>query len=32
VLMGAGDEVAAGLWAATGYQHDARIARWVKNL
>jgi len=32
VLMGAGDEVAAGLWAATGYEHDARIARWVKNL
>jgi ribosomal protein S18 acetylase RimI-like enzyme len=32
VLMGAGDELAAGLWAATGYEHDARIARWVKNL
>lgn len=32
VLMGAGDGMAAGLWAATGYEHDARIARWVKNL
>ncbi len=32
VLMGAADEAAAGLWAATGYEHDARIARWVKNL
>jgi ribosomal protein S18 acetylase RimI-like enzyme len=32
VLMGAEDEPAAGLWAATGYEHDARIARWVKDL
>jgi ribosomal protein S18 acetylase RimI-like enzyme len=32
VLMGAEDDPAAGLWAATGYEHDARIARWVKDL
>lgn len=32
VPMGDGDEAAAGVWAATGYEHDARIARWVKNL
>jgi ribosomal protein S18 acetylase RimI-like enzyme len=31
-LIGADDETAAGLWAATGYEHDPRIARWVKDL
>jgi len=32
VLLGAEDEAATGVWAATGYERDERIARWVKDL
>jgi ribosomal protein S18 acetylase RimI-like enzyme len=31
-LVEADDSVAAGLWEATGYRHDAAIARFVRNL
>jgi ribosomal protein S18 acetylase RimI-like enzyme len=31
-LVEAEDSVAAGLWEATGYRHDAAIARFVRNL
>jgi ribosomal protein S18 acetylase RimI-like enzyme len=31
-LVGAGEEEAAELWRATGYEPDAKIVRFVRNL
>ena len=31
-LVGAGDERAASVWRAAGYERDEQIARWVRNL